>query len=292
MRSSHARRFVPGVNERQLRNARAYVSCIRSSASSREPTRCRATRKTWSDRSSASSSKRTRSRASSAMRLASVCVGSLMAATLTNALVFARTWVESFVFPRRSTRKGGRGHEGIRRTDDRRRQDRSRRRHRRRLLHRRARASEVEARAADGRSPRSTTTQASCARRSRRSLIHDSPKVNGEIDRAAIAEHYGLAEGFTDPPTRGLGDVLSPTIPRSAPRTSVQDRDRGAQGGRRRRRTVRRRRRRHRASPAAIAGATTRRTGLNRPEAGAAHLLEERIQRGALLVVARASPAP
>ena len=37
MRSSHARRFVPGVNERQLRNARAYVSCTRSSASSFEP---------------------------------------------------------------------------------------------------------------------------------------------------------------------------------------------------------------------------------------------------------------
>src|SRR6266498_3539369 len=62
--------------------ARAYVSCIRSSASSREPTRCRATRKTWSDRSSASSSKRTRSRASSAMRLVSAWVGSLTAATL------------------------------------------------------------------------------------------------------------------------------------------------------------------------------------------------------------------
>jgi hypothetical protein len=38
-------------------------------------------------------------------------------------------------------------------------------------------------------------------------LIHHSPKVNGEIDRQAVAEHYGLAEGFTDPPTRGLGDL-------------------------------------------------------------------------------------
>ena len=46
-----------------------------------------------------------------------------------------------------------------------------------------------------------------------KSLIHDSPKVNGEIDRQAIAEHYGLAEGFTDPPTRGLGDVLEPDDP-------------------------------------------------------------------------------
>ena len=37
IRSSQARRFVPGVYECQLRNARAYVSCIRSSASSRRP---------------------------------------------------------------------------------------------------------------------------------------------------------------------------------------------------------------------------------------------------------------
>ena len=38
-------------------------------------------------------------------------------------------------------------------------------------------------------------------------LIHHSPKVNGDIDHAAIAEHYGLAEGFDDPTTRGLGDL-------------------------------------------------------------------------------------
>ncbi len=41
-----------------------------------------------------------------------------------------------------------------------------------------------------------------------KALIHESPKVNGDIDRQAIAEHYGLAEGFTDPPTRGAGDML------------------------------------------------------------------------------------
>src|ERR687891_1739292 len=72
MRRSHARKFVPGVYERQLRNARAYVSCTRSSASSRVETSRRATRYTWSDRSSTSSSKRTRSRSCSAMRRASV----------------------------------------------------------------------------------------------------------------------------------------------------------------------------------------------------------------------------
>ena len=38
-------------------------------------------------------------------------------------------------------------------------------------------------------------------------LVYDSPKVNGHFDQAAIAEHYGLAEGFTDPPTRGLGEL-------------------------------------------------------------------------------------
>jgi hypothetical protein len=39
-------------------------------------------------------------------------------------------------------------------------------------------------------------------------IVHDSPKVNGELDRTAVAEHYGLAEGYDDPPTRGQGDLL------------------------------------------------------------------------------------
>ena len=43
-------------------------------------------------------------------------------------------------------------------------------------------------------------------------LVHNSPKVNGDFDREAIAEHYGLAEGFDDPPTRGLG-ALEPDDP-------------------------------------------------------------------------------
>jgi hypothetical protein len=39
-------------------------------------------------------------------------------------------------------------------------------------------------------------------------MVHDSPKLhNGDFDRTEVAEHYGLAEGFTDPPTRGLGDL-------------------------------------------------------------------------------------
>jgi hypothetical protein len=39
-------------------------------------------------------------------------------------------------------------------------------------------------------------------------LIHDSPKLNGELDPQVVAEHYGLAEGYTDPITRGDEDVL------------------------------------------------------------------------------------
>jgi hypothetical protein len=40
-----------------------------------------------------------------------------------------------------------------------------------------------------------------------KAIIYDSPKVNGEFEREVIAEHYGLAEGYEDPPTRGLGDL-------------------------------------------------------------------------------------
>jgi hypothetical protein len=42
-------------------------------------------------------------------------------------------------------------------------------------------------------------------------LIHDSPKVSDdfESDRQEVAEHYGLAEGYTDPPTRGRGDLVA-----------------------------------------------------------------------------------
>jgi hypothetical protein len=54
-------------------------------------------------------------------------------------------------------------------------------------------------------------------------LIYRSPKVNGELDRTAVAEHYGLAEGFTDPPTRGLGD-LEPDDPAYAADEPLQER--------------------------------------------------------------------
>lgn len=53
-------------------------------------------------------------------------------------------------------------------------------------------------------------------------LIYDSPKVNGELDRQAIAEHYGLAEGFDDPLTRGLGEVLPDDPARTAEEDAVR----------------------------------------------------------------------
>src|SRR5580765_3995265 len=56
-----------------------------------------------------------------------------------------------------------------------------------------------------------------------KSLVHDSPKVNGEFDLEAIAEHYGLAEGFDDPPTRGSG-VMEPDAPAFTDERPLQER--------------------------------------------------------------------
>ncbi len=60
-------------------------------------------------------------------------------------------------------------------------------------------------------------------------LVYDSPKVNGEVDRTAVAEHYGLAEGYEDPPTRGLGDLL-PQDPALGAEDSGPDRVRIREG--------------------------------------------------------------
>jgi hypothetical protein len=54
-------------------------------------------------------------------------------------------------------------------------------------------------------------------------LIHDSPKVhNGDKDLQAIAEHYGIAEGYDDPLTRGYGDVLPDDPARTAEEDAVR----------------------------------------------------------------------
>jgi hypothetical protein len=39
-------------------------------------------------------------------------------------------------------------------------------------------------------------------------VVEDSPTFKeGELDRQAVAAHYGLAEGYDDPETEGYGDV-------------------------------------------------------------------------------------
>lgn len=40
-------------------------------------------------------------------------------------------------------------------------------------------------------------------------VLNASPKVeDGQVDERAVAEHYGLAEGFDAPPTEGSGETL------------------------------------------------------------------------------------
>jgi hypothetical protein len=44
-------------------------------------------------------------------------------------------------------------------------------------------------------------------------LVEDSPTFKeGELDRKAVAAHYGLAEGYEDPETKGYGE-LTPDDP-------------------------------------------------------------------------------
>jgi hypothetical protein len=38
-------------------------------------------------------------------------------------------------------------------------------------------------------------------------LVDGSPALGDEIDHRAVAAHYGLAEGYDDPETKGYGDV-------------------------------------------------------------------------------------
>jgi hypothetical protein len=43
-----------------------------------------------------------------------------------------------------------------------------------------------------------------------REIVDDSPQIeDDELDRRAIAEHYGLASGYDEPETQGYGDVVA-----------------------------------------------------------------------------------
>src|SRR5262245_32045869 len=60
-----------------------------------------------------------------------------------------------------------------------------------------------------------------------KNLVDDSPPLkNGDIDRHAVAEHYGLAEGDVDSETEGVGE-LTPSRSRrksaSSSRNPVRD---------------------------------------------------------------------
>ena len=42
-----------------------------------------------------------------------------------------------------------------------------------------------------------------------KAIFCDSPKMNGEVDEAAIADYYGLAGGSEAPPTEDYGETVS-----------------------------------------------------------------------------------
>jgi hypothetical protein len=53
-------------------------------------------------------------------------------------------------------------------------------------------------------------------------MIHNSPKVDDDVDWQEIAEYYGLAEGYEDPVTRGAGDLLPDDPARSAEEDAIR----------------------------------------------------------------------
>jgi len=54
-------------------------------------------------------------------------------------------------------------------------------------------------------------------------IIESSPKLdNGSLDRQAVAEHYGLAEGTTAPDTEGFGDTVADDPARSADQEAIR----------------------------------------------------------------------
>jgi hypothetical protein len=54
-------------------------------------------------------------------------------------------------------------------------------------------------------------------------LVEESPKLNGDLDEQAVAEHYGLAEGYADPETLGDGELLPDDPAWSAEQQELRD---------------------------------------------------------------------
>jgi hypothetical protein len=53
-------------------------------------------------------------------------------------------------------------------------------------------------------------------------IVESSPKVNGQVDEQAVAEHYGLASAFEAPETAGYGDVEPDDPARSAQEDEIR----------------------------------------------------------------------
>jgi hypothetical protein len=57
-----------------------------------------------------------------------------------------------------------------------------------------------------------------------KALFEDSPDVtDGELDRRAVAEHYGLAEAYEDPETKGYGELTPDDPARSSEQQALHD---------------------------------------------------------------------
>ncbi len=56
-----------------------------------------------------------------------------------------------------------------------------------------------------------------------KNVFCDSPKLNGEFDEQAVAEHYGLASGSPAPGTEGFGDTAAGDPSRSSEEQGARD---------------------------------------------------------------------
>ena len=55
-------------------------------------------------------------------------------------------------------------------------------------------------------------------------LVEDSPAVeDGDVDRQAVAAHYGLAGGFEEPETKGYGEVMPDDPALSSEQQALRD---------------------------------------------------------------------
>jgi len=56
-----------------------------------------------------------------------------------------------------------------------------------------------------------------------KNVFCDSPKLNGDFDERAVAEHYGIASGAPAPGTEGFGDTVEGDPSRSSEEQAQRD---------------------------------------------------------------------